>query len=390
MPQGYAQRYSKLERIYFGRPAAEAVAEEAALSGAARVFVLSNRSLALEASLLGGIVAALGRRCAGSLATLKAQSPSADVLAVVRAAREDKADLLIAVGGGSVMDTAKVALVALVNGYETLAELRTLTSYAQIDQSLWPRDAGLSPLRLVVVPTTLSSAEFNWGASFTDEVAVKKYAVGHPLMAPQAVVLDPRATLTAPDELFLGTGMKAIDHAAERLASLLGNPFSDATAATALTLLNGALRSIKRDRGDLAARLDAQTGTWLSVSGQTSGVPVGASHPIGRILSAFGGVPHGFTTGMILPAVMRWNASANPQRQQRIAAALSAPERTAADAVAALVAELGLPGRLREVGVNPSLFPDLARKTIDESAMRTNPRPIRSEDDIVEILTLAW
>jgi len=311
-------------------------------------------------------------------------------LAVVRAAREAEADLLLAVGGGSVIDTAKVALVAFIYGYKTLAELRTLTPYAQVDQSVWPRDAGTSPLRLVVVPTTLSSAEFNWGASFADEEAPKKYAVGHPLMAPQAVVLDPAATLSAPDQLFLGTGMKAVDHAAERLATPLGNPFGDATAAEALTLLGRALRRIKRDRGDLDARLDAQTGTWLSVSGQTAGVPVGASHPIGRILSNMSSVPHGFTTGLILPSVMRWNAPANPERQKRVAAALGAPERAAADAIAALTADLGLPGRLRDVGVKQSLFPELARRAIGETGIRTNPRPIHSEEDIVEILNLAW
>ena len=257
-------------------------------------------------------------------------------------------------------------------------------------RSLWPREAGASPVRLVVVPTTLSSAEFNWGASFTDEEAPRKYAVGHPLMAPQAVVLDPSATLSAPDALYFGTGMKAVDHAAERLASLLSNPFGDATAAEALTLLERALRRIKRDRGDLEARLDAQTGTWLSVAGQTAGVPVGASHPIGRILSNISSVPHGFSTGLILPSVMRWNAPANPERQKRVAAALGAPDRDAADSIAALAAELGLPTRLRDVGVTKSIFPELARRAIGESGMRTNPRAIGSEADIIAILEMAW
>ena len=87
--------------------------------------------------------------------------------------------------------------------------------------------------------------------------------------------------------------IKAIDHATERLASHLGNPFSDACAAEALGLLDRALRRIKQDTTDLAARLDAQTGTWLSVAGQMSGVPVGAGHPIGRILSFIADAPHG-------------------------------------------------------------------------------------------------
>ena len=236
----------------------------------------------------------------------------------------------------------------------------------------------------------MSSAEFSWGASFVDESINKKYALGHPLMAPQAVVLDPRATLTAPDDLFLGTGLKAIDHAAERLASHLGNPFSDACADEALGLLDRALRRIKQDTADLKARLDAQTGTWLSVAGQMSGVPVGASHPIGRTLSFIADVPHGATSAAIQPAVMRWNAPANAARQARIAAALGHPGATAADAIAALATAVGLPVRLRDLGVDRACFAEVAKVSFEQGSIRTNPRPISSPQDILEILELAW
>lgn len=386
----YLQRFSKLERISVGRPAAEAVAAEAARAGAERVLLLTNRSLAREAAFLDGIAAALASRLIGRIADLSALSPAEDVLRVAAAARAARADLLVAVGGGSVIDTAKLVVVSLAEDRTTRAALAALPPYAEVDQSVLPRAVLATAVRFVAVPTTLSSAEFNWGASFLDTATGVKYAVGHALMAPQAVVLDPRATLTAPEALILGTGMKAIDHAAERLASHLGNPVSDAAAHEALALLGRALRRIRHDPGDLAARLDAQTGTWLSVAGQSAGVPVGASHPIGRNLSALAGVPHGLTACMILPAVLRWNAAVNAPRQQRVAAALGMPGLAADAAVAALVADLGLPGRLRDLGVARALFAEIARKTIGERAIGTNPRPIRTPEDIVEILELAW
>jgi maleylacetate reductase len=382
-------RNSKTERVYFGRPAAEAVAEEAALTDATRVLLLTNQSLDREAKLIESIATALGWRHAGRLTSLKSQSPSSDVLAVMALARETYAHLLVAIGGGSVIDTVKVAVAGLVDGRKTVADLAELTPYNRVDQSAWPAAAKSAP-RLVAVPTTLSSAEFSWGASFVDESINKKYALGHPLMAPQAVVLDPRATVTAPDDLLLGTGLKAIDHAAERLASHLSNPFSDACAAEALGLLDRALRRIKQDSTDLAARLDAQTGTWLSVAGQMSGVPVGASHPIGRTLSFIADVPHGATSAAIQPAVMRWNAPANAARQARIAAALGHSGASAADAIAALATAVGLPTRLRDLGVDRSCFAEVAKVSFEQGSIRTNPRPINAPQDIMEILELAW
>lgn len=390
MPSPYIYRSSKLERIYFGEPAAAAVAAEVALCEASRILLLSNQSLAREASLLASISTALGERCVGRITTLKAHSPSADVIQVATAADDLKADLLLAVGGGSVIDTAKVALVAAIEDRKTLDRLKTLTPYGKVDQSRSPPATGSRPLRLIVVPTTLSSAEYSWGASYTDEAAAVKYAIGHPLMAPQAVILDPRAPLTAPAALYFGSGMRSLDHAASRLASLRGTPFSDANAGEALRLLNGALRRVKADRGDLAAGLDAQTGSWLSIIGQATGVSVGASHPIGRILSYVANVPHGLTSCALLPAVMRWNISANEERQKRIAAALDAPGTPAADAIGALGATLGLPGRLRDLGVTPDMLREIAQKSFGEASIRTNPRPIHSAEDILEILNLAW
>ena len=120
-------RNSKTERVYFGRPAGEAVAEEAALTDATRVLLLTNASLAREAKLIESIATALGWRYAGRLTSLKSQSPGADVLAVMGLARETHAHLLVAIGGGSVIDTVKVAVAGLVDGRKTVADLAALT-----------------------------------------------------------------------------------------------------------------------------------------------------------------------------------------------------------------------------------------------------------------------
>jgi maleylacetate reductase len=363
------------------------VAAEAELCGARRVLVLSNPSLAREKHLLGCIVEALGARCVGVLAEVRAHSPSGPVHDAVRAAREASVDLIVAVGGGSVIDSAKVALTCYLHGVATISELKAILPYGAVDPS---RVTPTPAARVVAVPTTLSAAEFSWSAGCTDEAAGVKLPFSHPLMVPQMVALDPRATLPTPDELFLSTGIRSVDHAAERLASSLSTAFCDATATKALSLLSQSLRGVKRQRQDLAARLDAQTGTWLSVAGEESGVPVGVSHAIGRVLGVHAKMPHGYTSCVLLPSAMRWNASVNAERQKLVAAALGSAGMAAGDAIAALIQDLGLPGRLREVGVTREMFPAVARQVFQGGGARNNPRPVGSPEDIVEIMELAW
>ena len=128
----------------------------------------------------------------------------------------------------------------------------------------------------------------------------------------------------------------------------------------------------------------------MSVAGEESGVPVGISHAIGRVLGVHAQMPHGFTSCVLLSAAMRWNAATNAAAQARVAAALGRPDATAAQAIAELVADLGLPGRLRDVGVMREMFEPVARQVFEGGGARNNPRPIGSPKDIVEIMEIAW
>src|SRR5687768_13874740 len=128
-------RRSKQDRIYFGEPAAQARAQEAQLCDARKVLVLSNPSLQREKTLLAGLVEALGERCAGVLAEVRAHSPSGPVHRAVEAARAHQVDLIVAVGGGSVIDSAKVALICYLYGAATITELKTRLPYGPVDPS---------------------------------------------------------------------------------------------------------------------------------------------------------------------------------------------------------------------------------------------------------------
>jgi maleylacetate reductase len=245
-------------------------------------------------------------------------------------------------------------------------------------------------IRMLAVPTTFSAAEFTHIAGVTDTRRGVKEGFGHALFTPQVVVLDPEATLNTPPELLLSTGVKAVDHSVERLYSRQATPYSDATAGEALMLLTQALRGIKANPSALEPRAEGQMGMWLSIAGGMAGVGSGVSHAIGHTLGGSYGIPHGITSCVVLPSALRWNAPVTQERQQRISTLMGRPGMEAGAAVAELVAQLGLPGRLRDVGIRREDFQAIAEHTMHDAPMRTNPRKIERPEEIVEILELAW
>jgi maleylacetate reductase len=243
---------------------------------------------------------------------------------------------------------------------------------------------------MIAVPTTLSAAEFTWFGGASDPARGVKEAFANPLMIPQVVIMDPQMTTETPMHLLLTTGMKAVDHAAERLASLKSNPYNDAVSALALRELSSGLKAVHRDPSNLEARAQAQYGAFMSMCGSAAGVPVGVGHAIGHALGAHCGVPHGETSCTLLPSVMRWNSASNPERQVLIAAALGGKAGDAAHALAELVTGLGLPARLQDVGVRRDAFPAIAEKAMGDLLIKSNPRPVKTSRDIEEILEMAW
>ena len=139
---------------------------------------------------------------------------------------------------------------------------------------------------MIAVPTTLSAAEFTWWGGALDTVRQVKEPFGYPLMMPKTVILDPKITLATPLALFLSSGMKAVDHSAERLASLNSEPFKDAAVMQSLRLLSRGLPRVQEQSGDLQARLDCQMGMAIGMMGPATGAGVGASHAIGHALGA--------------------------------------------------------------------------------------------------------
>jgi maleylacetate reductase len=383
-------RFPAMESVVFGKPYAETLAEEVDRLEARAVFVLASGTLARTTGAVERLRQVLGNRMAGVFARIGAHTPRTDVVAAANAAREAGADLLVTLGGGSVTDAAKMVALCLGNRVSEPSHLDAYRAAVAADGTIRRPPIKPPALRSIAIPTTLSAGEFTASAGCTDTVRRVKESYSHPLMMPRIVILDPEASLHTPEWLFLSTGIRAVDHAVEDICSVDGQPLSEGAAYHALRLLGAGLPAVKANPSNRDARLDCQIGAWMSMVGSQSGVSKGASHGIGHVLGGTADVPHGYTSCIMLPHVLRFNEPVGRDKQARVSEALGRPGEPAAAAVAQLIAGLGLPTRLRDVGVKAQQLDLIAEHSMHDRWIHTNPRKIDGPAVIRGLLDAAW
>jgi maleylacetate reductase len=382
--------FSRMEEVVFGRPAAESAAEIARRFGATRVFLMVSGTLNRKTEEIEKLRRALGNLCAGTFDSMPPHTPRSAVIAATDQARKLGADLIVTLGGGSITDGAKAVQLCLANDICEPEAMDALRPVKDSDGALGPPPSCKAPtVRQVTIPTTLSGGEFSGISGVTDERTRVKELIRQPQIIPQAVILDPAVTVHTPEWLWLSTGIRAVDHCVEGICANEAHPYGDAQALQGLTLLARGLPRVKADPSDLQARLDCQMGTWLSMGPLASGVPMGASHGIGYVLGAAFDIPHGHTSCIMLPAVMRWNKSVNAARQELVAAAMGRPGADSGEALHDLIEGLGMPRSLSAVKIGPENFARIAEQAMGTPWVPRNPRRIEGPAQVREILELA-
>jgi maleylacetate reductase len=383
-------QFPAMENVVFGKPFGEALAQEVDRRDARAVFILASGTLARTTETVDRLRQMLGNRLAGVCAKIGAHTPRTDVVAAANAAREAGADLIVTLGGGSVTDAAKMVALCLGNGVTDPSQLDNYRAQIAADGTARRPDVKAPSVRSITIPTTLSAGEFTASAGCTDTARHVKESFGHPLMMPRTVILDPGVTVHTPEWLFLSTGIRAVDHAVEDICSINGQPIAEGASYHALRLLGRGLPAIKAEPVNLEARLDCQIGAWMSMVGSQTGVSKGASHGIGHVLGGTADVPHGYTSCVMLPHVLRFNHPANADKQARVSEALGRPDEPAAEVVAELISSLGLPTRLRDVGVKPEQLDVIAEGSMHDRWIHTNPRKIDGPAVVRTLLDTAW
>ena len=376
--------FGAMDEVVFGRPAHEAIVEQMDRLGAGRAFLMVSGTLNRQTDEIEKIRRALGSRCVGTFDAMPPHTPRAAVIAASEQARAANADLIVTIGGGSITDGAKAVQLCLANNVRTADGIETI----RVHHGVAP-EMTAPTVRQVSVPTTIAGGEFSAIAGVTNEKTHVKEMLRHPLVMPRAAILDPWLSLHTPEWLWLSTGIRAVDHCVEGICSAEAHPYGDAQALKGLSMLAEALPRVKADGNDLDARMDCQIGTWLSTGPLASGVPMGASHGIGYVLGAEFDVPHGYTSCVMLPAVMRWNKSANAERQALVAAAMGHPGEDAGDVLDQFIRGLGLPRSLQDVRVGPEHFDRIAKAAMRTPWVPRNPRRIEDPAQVREILLSA-
>jgi maleylacetate reductase len=381
--------YSSIRRVHYGAAFEKALLKELDSLGAKRVFLIVSNSLRRNTDEISKVCSALGPRVVDVFDSVPSHTPRDVVIGAAELARRSQIDLVCTIGGGSVTEAGKGLRVCLAYDITEVDQLDALHLRGQPDGSIHNPITRGPQIRQIAVPTTLSGGEFNKTGGMVHPRTRVKHAFAHPDLLPVSVILDPALTLHTPLDLWLSTGIRALDHAVEALLSTNLDPYSEAVSVQALPLLTQGLSRTKADPSDTTSRQASQSGVWLSATPIIAGVRMGASHAIGRALGGTAGIPHGLTSCVLLPSVLHYNEKLTAAQQRVVAKIMGRPGVSAAQVVGDLIAKLGLPRTLGEVGVKKDQFETIAKAAMQDRGIYSNPRPIKSWEDILEILELA-
>ncbi|MGA8767264.1 MAG: iron-containing alcohol dehydrogenase [Candidatus Acidiferrales bacterium] len=339
---------SRLERVISGPGKIATLGEELERRGLKRAIVVTGKTLG-GSPVLEKVTGALGTRCATVFKGARQHVPRSVVSQLEAEITRLDGDCLISFGGGSPIDTCKVASHAF------------LTS----------RD-----LVHIAIPTTLSAGEYTHAGGVTDETTRVKSGVSDPRLQARTVLNDPELTLATPDWLWVATGMRALDHAIETSYAIRHHPLSDALAAKAISLLVEHLAASIHTSGDekLAHRGFCQFAAWFSIYGSMN-TRFGISHLLGHQIGPRWDVPHGVTSCITLPHAMRFMAEIAPERFAPIAEGFRLPfdarnpkvgALACAERTAQFIAAFDVPHTLKDAGVPRAEIGDIVAPVMHE------------------------
>lgn len=378
-------------RVVVGRGMLESIGFEFQKEGAKRAFVVTDQVIR-ETGLVDKVVAGLedgGVEVAGTFDEVPADSSMETCQVCAEAAKASGADSLVAVGGGSVMDTAKAANAVFTHGgvvldYEGLFTLPRADDGMGLPEPLAP---------LACVPTTAGTgSEVSFGAVIKDLGQKRKILLGDFPLFPRLAILDPESTRTLPPAIAAATGMDAMTHAMEAFTSPEWSPHGEAFCLQALRMIRDNLETAVADPSNEEARGNMLVAASIAIVPGAAGTStLGAVHSMSHAVGGVHGVPHGVANSINLPHVVRFNAAAGPavaDRYRRLAELMGADaggsDEEVADSLASWLtdtsARIGLPGRLSEVGVPEASTAELVDAAMGDGCSLTNARELLPED----------
>ena len=363
-------------RVVFGAGAVQQIGREAKRLEGTRALLVADAGV-VSARLHEPVIKALQE--AGVPSTLfSGVDPNPiekNISEGVAAFRAAHADLVIALGGGSPLDAAKLIRLKAIAG----AHERPLVEYDDATGGDQYITARMPPM--IAVPTTAGTgSEVGRSGVVTLEANHRKTVIFSPHLLANVAVLDPELTRSMPAGVTAATGFDALTHCLEAYLSLGDHPMADAIALGGLRLVAAHLRRAVAEPSDLEARGGMMKAAMMGAVAFQKGL--GACHSLAHPLSSEAGLHHGLANALCLPAVVDWNGPAIGARVKDVAEALGAPGTASglASALRVLREDLGLPSGLARAGIKPELLDKLADKAMEDACHRCNPRPCTRDD----------
>lgn len=380
--------FSLRPRVFYKAGLVQEIGSEIDAMGVTRAFIVADPGVE-QAGLLEHIYTGLAGHIvvAGVFTDVPANSSIDAVEHAAALAHEARADLLIAIGGGSPIDTAKAMRILLTEG----GRLLDYQGYNLLTRPLTP---------MIAIPTTAGTgSEVTSWAVVRDAASGVKIPFSSPFLGPDLAVLDPTLTLSLPPALTAATGMDALTHAIESFAGTNSNPITDSLCLQAIDMISNNLRAATHMGSDIDARSQMLIASCIAgIAFSSGGGSLGVVHALAHALGGMYQVHHGTANSVLLPHGMRFNKTVVPNRYSRIARAMgvNAGGRGEDDviedgilAVEALAIDCGLPVRLRDLQVPNDSFSALAELALGDPTIYTNPRTV-TVDDAIELLEVAW
>ena len=375
------------ETSYFGRGAREKLGEELKSRGHRKVLVVTDLTL-MESKITKKVIDVLEKTGITYFVYLhiKPNPTVKNVQDGLMLAQISNVDAIIAVGGGSVIDTAKAISIIMTN-----PEHSGVTS---LDGVVETRNKGLP---LFALPTTAgTAAEVTMNYVITDEINMRKMVCVDVHDVPVCAIIDPDLMDDMPQSLAASTGMDALTHAMEGYITKAGWLIPDMFHINSMALIYKNLENAANDKDPVAIEKMAYA-QYIAGMG-FSNVGLGIVHSMAHSLGAFFDTPHGVANALLLPHVLRFNGQVCPELFRNMGKAFNLDmdnltDEEAVDRVVEAVAELsknlGIPQTLKEIGIPEEMLPALAQQAINDICTAGNPREV-TVDDIIALYKEAY
>lgn len=388
-------------RVYAGDDALSNLKDAAARTGARRPFIVCGQSIATGTDLLERAAVALGAAPAGVFDGVQAGSPVPSVMRGVQMARAADADLIIAIGGGSAVVTARAISIMLAEGGVPGDHA---TKYPAGQPPVSPRL--MAPkLPNILVLTTPTTAATRAGTAVIDAETGHRLEMFDPKTRPAAVIWDTAALLTAPADLCVSASGSLFSGVVGALQAPRLNAMAAADLHGALNLLRENLPTVPAHPDDGAARVNLCIAAFLynrawdtGANGAALGVVSALAHSLD---TRYPECSHGAAYSITTAPGMRFNRDSNLAGQSRLAGMLGRPSPelsdapaavadAAADWVAGFFRDIGMPTRLRDVGIPADGIAQIAEDALTDFGLHRNVRPVQNARELAELLESAW